>query len=85
MNTENLTEKELAGMEKLCSEAREGRDKRTVPLSHVPLSSTCHLVIYAFRNASYPFSASNTSALLVTSMGACIESTATPLSITSIP
>ena len=42
MNTENLTEKELAGMEKLCSEAREGRDKRTVPLSHVPLSSQEH-------------------------------------------
>lgn len=41
---------------------------------------------YAYnKNALYPFTASYTSALLLTSYGACILSTATPLSITSIP
>ena len=44
------------------------------------------LFIYAYnKNALYPLTASYTSALLLTSYGACMLSTATPLSITSIP
>ena len=38
-----------------------------------------------FKNALYPLYASYTSALLVISHGACMHSTATPLSMTSMP
>ncbi len=44
----------------------------------------CHSSSQAFRNAMYAFLASKISALLVTSIGACMLSTATPASTTFI-
>ena len=50
-----------------------------------PAKGCFTFLLYASRKARYPRYASKISALEVTSHGACIESTATPESITSIP
>lgn len=52
----------------------------------LPLPVNENVLTYIFfKNATYPLYASYTSALLVTSQGACIDNTATPLSMTSMP
>lgn len=53
----------------------------------LPLFSKCKTILYYiyFKNASYVLYASYMSNLLVTSYGACIDSTGTPQSITSTP
>ena len=52
--------------------------------SAVPIDTLVYFYFISFKNALYPRYTSYTSDLLVTSYGACIDRTATPLSITLI-
>ena len=67
---------------------RKRPSKGRVPLGGTigaPRRGCFALLLYASRKARYPRYASKISALEVTSHGACIESTATPESMTSMP
>ncbi len=74
--------------------SRQIRTAHTNPLPHFNLRilslMRSYLLIRSYpnifsRNTTYPFFTSYTSALLVISQGACIFSTATPQSMTSMP
>ena len=67
---------------------RKRPSKGRVPLDGTigaPRRGCFAFLLYASRKARYPRYASKISALEVTSHGACIESTATPESMTSMP